>query len=37
MASTDHSIDPVVIAAAVRTPLGRFQGDLSAITAPQLA
>src|SRR5258706_2619438 len=36
MASTDHSIDPVVIAAAVRTPLGRFQGDLSAITAPQL-
>jgi len=28
--------DPVVIVSAVRTPLGRFQGDLSALAAPQL-
>ena len=28
--------DPVVIVSAVRTPLGRFQGELSALTAPQL-
>ena len=28
--------DPVVIAAAVRTPLGRFQGELSAVPAPKL-
>jgi len=28
--------DPVVIVSAVRTPLGRFQGDLSALSAPQL-
>jgi acetyl-CoA C-acetyltransferase len=28
--------DPIVIAAAVRTPLGRFQGDLAPITAPGL-
>jgi len=28
--------DPVVIAAAVRTPLGRFQGELSPLSAPQL-
>ena len=28
--------DPVVIAAAVRTPLGRFQGELSGIAAPKL-
>lgn len=28
--------DPVVIAAAVRTPLGQFLGDLAPITAPQL-
>jgi acetyl-CoA C-acetyltransferase len=28
--------DPVVIVAAVRTPLGRFQGDLSPLTAPAL-
>ena len=28
--------DPVVIAAAVRTPVGRFAGSLSAIAAPQL-
>ncbi|MDY0884556.1 thiolase family protein [Dongia soli] len=30
------STDPVVIAAALRTPLGRFQGELSGVTAPQL-
>jgi acetyl-CoA C-acetyltransferase len=28
--------DPVVIAAAARTPLGRFQGDLAALRAPEL-
>jgi acetyl-CoA C-acetyltransferase len=28
--------DPVVIVAAARTPLGRFQGDLSTVTAPTL-
>lgn len=28
--------DPVVIVAAARTPLGRFQGDLSGLTAPAL-
>jgi len=28
--------DPIVIVAAVRTPLGRFQGDLSGLSAPQL-
>jgi acetyl-CoA C-acetyltransferase len=28
--------DPIVIAAAVRTPLGRFQGDLASVTAPGL-
>ena len=28
--------DPVVIVAAARTPLGRFQGELSALSAPQL-
>jgi acetyl-CoA C-acetyltransferase len=28
--------DPVVIVSAVRTPLGRFQGDLSPLTAPVL-
>jgi acetyl-CoA C-acetyltransferase len=28
--------DPVVIAASVRTPLGRFQGELSPIVAPRL-
>jgi acetyl-CoA C-acetyltransferase len=36
MASQDHLADPIVIAAAVRSPLGRFQGELSGITAPQL-
>ena len=28
--------DPVVIVAAARTPLGRFQGDLAPVTAPAL-
>lgn len=28
--------DPVVIASAVRTPLGRFQGELSSLAAPVL-
>ncbi len=28
--------DPVVIVSAVRTPLGRFQGELSALATPQL-
>jgi acetyl-CoA C-acetyltransferase len=28
--------DPVVIVAAARTPLGRFQGDLAPVAAPQL-
>jgi acetyl-CoA C-acetyltransferase len=35
-APTFTSADPIVIAAAVRTPLGRFQGELSGVTAPQL-
>ena len=30
------STDPVVIVAAVRTPLGRFQGELSSLAAPAL-
>jgi len=36
MSSQDPSTDPIVIAAAVRTPLGRFQGELSGLAAPQL-
>jgi acetyl-CoA C-acetyltransferase len=28
--------DPVVVVAAARTPLGRFQGDLAPVAAPQL-
>ena len=28
--------DPIVIAAAARTPLGRFQGELAGVTAPEL-
>lgn len=28
--------DPVVIVSAVRTPLGRFQGELSGVSAPEL-
>ena len=31
------SLDPIVIVAAKRTPLGAFQGALSAVTAPQMA
>ena len=30
------AIDPVVIVSATRTPLGRFQGDLSPLQAPEL-
>ena len=30
------AIDPVVIVAAARTPLGRFLGDLAGVTAPAL-
>jgi acetyl-CoA C-acetyltransferase len=33
---SDRNTDPVVIAAAVRTPLGRFMGELSGTPAPQL-
>src|SRR5262245_35535380 len=33
-AMTPH--DPIVIVSAVRTPLGRFLGDLSPVTAPSL-
>jgi acetyl-CoA C-acetyltransferase len=34
--STDRAADPIVIAAAVRTPLGRFQGELSGLAGHQL-
>jgi acetyl-CoA C-acetyltransferase len=34
--STDLHADPIVIAAAVRTPLGRFQGELSGLAGHQL-
>src|SRR5262249_29565627 len=34
--SMSERSDPVVIAASVRTPLGRFQGELSPIAAPRL-
>ncbi len=30
------STDPIVIVAAARTPLGRFQGDLSSLSANEL-
>ena len=30
------AIDPVVIVSATRTPLGRFQGELSSLQAPEL-
>jgi acetyl-CoA C-acetyltransferase len=33
---TSSASDPVVIVAAARTPLGRFQGELAAVTAPTL-
>ena len=29
--------DPIVIVGAARTPMGAFQGELSSLTAPQLA
>lgn len=31
-----NATDPIVIVSAVRTPLGRFLGELSPVTAPQL-
>src|SRR5262245_37879112 len=31
-----NSSDPIVIAASIRTPLGRFQGELSSVPAPRL-
>jgi acetyl-CoA C-acetyltransferase len=30
------NVDPIVIVSAVRTPLGRFQGELAGLTAPKL-
>ena len=33
---TANASDPIVIASAARTPMGGFQGELSAVTAPQL-
>ena len=34
--STDSNHDPIVIVGAARTPMGGFQGDLAACTAPEL-
>jgi acetyl-CoA C-acetyltransferase len=34
--ATQISRDPIVIVAAARTPMGGFQGELGALTAPQL-
>ena len=31
-----NKVDPIVIASAVRTPLGRFQGELASLSASQL-
>ncbi len=36
MSSSASASDPIVIVSAVRTPLGRFQGDLSSFSAHQL-
>jgi acetyl-CoA C-acetyltransferase len=33
---TTNASDPIVIAAAARTPMGGFQGELSPVTAPEL-
>ena len=33
---TTNASDPIVIASAARTPMGGFQGELSAVTAPAL-
>jgi acetyl-CoA C-acetyltransferase len=33
---TANASDPIVIAAAARTPMGGFQGELSPVTAPKL-
>ncbi|TCW81415.1 acetyl-CoA C-acyltransferase [Burkholderia sp. SRS-46] len=35
MSAVDHD-DPIVIAAAARTPIGGFQGDFASLAAPQL-
>ncbi|MBN3789931.1 acetyl-CoA C-acetyltransferase [Burkholderia sp. Ac-20353] len=35
MTAVDHD-DPIVIAAAARTPIGGFQGDFASLAAPQL-
>ena len=32
----EHPSDPIVIVAAARTPMGGFQGDLSALASPAL-
>jgi acetyl-CoA C-acetyltransferase len=34
--SSHTAQDPIVIVSAVRTPLGRFQGELAGVTAPKL-
>ncbi|MCX7309886.1 MAG: acetyl-CoA C-acetyltransferase, partial [Afipia sp.] len=36
MSARESTSDPVVIVSAVRTPLGRFQGDLSSFSAHHL-
>jgi acetyl-CoA C-acetyltransferase len=36
MANNSNANDPVVIVSAARTPMGAFQGELSALAAPQL-
>jgi acetyl-CoA C-acetyltransferase len=36
MSIQDQHQDPVVIASAVRTPMGGFQGDLASATSPEL-
>jgi acetyl-CoA C-acetyltransferase len=37
MPGTDtHAADPIVIVGAARTPMGGFQGDLAALSAPEL-
>jgi acetyl-CoA C-acetyltransferase len=36
MASSTHSLSSIVIASAVRTPIGSFQGALADMSAPQL-
>ncbi|MDB6062919.1 MAG: atoB [Verrucomicrobiaceae bacterium] len=36
MSTYDSANDPIVIVSAARTPMGAFQGELSALSAPQL-